>query len=151
VPPCTILVPFRTSARWNFHWTGNLLSIFFSKERLCVREKKGFAFHLWLVFATCTQAMVLLFMQVETTRLTEALSCTSQDFLRLELSNCGLTTPDFTQICTNLSRINILELNLGGNPINLEVQFSTLICFGNIYPHISVAMICCVTLYYAGM
>ncbi|AQK56138.1 protein TONSOKU isoform X8 [Zea mays] len=57
---------------------------------------------------------------VETTRLTEALSCTSQDFLRLELSNCGLTTPDFTQICTNLSRINILELNLGGNPINLE-------------------------------
>ncbi|KAJ1281342.1 hypothetical protein BS78_04G298800 [Paspalum vaginatum] len=57
---------------------------------------------------------------VETIRLTKALSCTSQELLRLELSNCGLTTPDFTQICTNLSRINILDLGLGGNSINME-------------------------------
>eukprot|EP00267_Zea_mays_P055034 XP_020408326.1 protein TONSOKU [Zea mays] len=57
---------------------------------------------------------------VETTRLTEALSCTSQDFLGWSCLIVGFTTPDFTQICTNLSRINILELNLGGNPINLE-------------------------------
>ncbi|CAL5019911.1 unnamed protein product [Urochloa decumbens] len=53
-------------------------------------------------------------------RFTDALSCTSQDLLRLELSNCGLTAPDFAQICANLSRINILDLNLGGNSINLE-------------------------------
>ncbi|RLN08873.1 protein TONSOKU isoform X2 [Panicum miliaceum] len=57
---------------------------------------------------------------VGTIRLTDALSCTSQDLLRLELSNCGLTAPDFAQICTNLSRINILDLNLGGNSFNLE-------------------------------
>ncbi|XP_062220506.1 protein TONSOKU-like [Phragmites australis] len=55
-----------------------------------------------------------------TIRLTEALSCASQELLRLELSNCGLTTPDFTQICTNLSQINILDLNIGGNSIKLE-------------------------------
>nr|CAB3451284.1 unnamed protein product [Digitaria exilis] len=57
---------------------------------------------------------------VETIRLTHTLSCTSQDLLRLELSNCGLTAPDFTQICANLTLINILDLNLGGNSINLE-------------------------------
>ncbi|PAN08597.1 hypothetical protein PAHAL_1G423100 [Panicum hallii] len=57
---------------------------------------------------------------VGTISLTNALSCTSHDLLRLELSNCGLTAPDFAQICTNLSRINILDLNLGGNSINLE-------------------------------
>ncbi|CAO2047258.1 unnamed protein product [Urochloa humidicola] len=57
---------------------------------------------------------------VGTIRFTDALSCTSQDLLRLDLSNCGLTAPDFTQICANLSRINILDLNLGGNSINLE-------------------------------
>ncbi|RLM80797.1 protein TONSOKU isoform X2 [Panicum miliaceum] len=57
---------------------------------------------------------------VGTISLTDALSCTSHDLLRLELSNCGLTAPDFAQICTNLSRINILDLNLGGNSINLE-------------------------------
>ncbi|KAG2662074.1 hypothetical protein PVAP13_1KG494580 [Panicum virgatum] len=57
---------------------------------------------------------------VGTISLTDALSRTSQDLLRLELSNCGLTAPDFAQICTNLSRINILDLNLGGNSINLE-------------------------------
>lgn len=60
-------------------------------------------------------------MQVGTIRLTDTLSCTSQDLLRLELSNCGLTAPDFAQICTNLSCINILDLNLGGNSVNLEV------------------------------
>ncbi|WVZ55398.1 hypothetical protein U9M48_006061 [Paspalum notatum var. saurae] len=57
---------------------------------------------------------------VETIRLTEALSCTSQELLKLDLSNCALTTPDFIQICTNLSRVNILDLNLGGNLINME-------------------------------
>lgn len=98
----------------------------FKRKALCSRKKKDFAFHLWLVFCSLytsnmSSHLVLLFMQVETIRLTEALSCTSQELLRLELSNCGLTAPDFTQICTNLSRINILELNLGGNPINLEV------------------------------
>ncbi|KAL6635242.1 hypothetical protein ACP70R_027913 [Stipagrostis hirtigluma subsp. patula] len=55
-----------------------------------------------------------------TIRLTEALSCASPELLRLELSNCGLTGPDFTQICANLSRISILDLNLGGNSISLE-------------------------------
>ncbi|TVU28893.1 hypothetical protein EJB05_20430 [Eragrostis curvula] len=53
-------------------------------------------------------------------RLTEALSSASQELLWLELANCGLTTPAFTQICTNLCRINILDLNIGGNAINLE-------------------------------
>uniref|UniRef100_A0ACD5YV70 Uncharacterized protein n=1 Tax=Avena sativa TaxID=4498 RepID=A0ACD5YV70_AVESA len=53
-------------------------------------------------------------------RLTEALCSSSQELLRLDLSNCGLTTPELSQICTNLSRINILDLNLGGNSINLE-------------------------------
>ncbi|KAM3244362.1 hypothetical protein ACQJBY_055975 [Aegilops geniculata] len=55
-----------------------------------------------------------------TIRLTEALSSASQELMRLDLSNCGLTTPEFSQICTNLSRINILDLNLGGNSINME-------------------------------
>ncbi|CAM0943633.1 unnamed protein product [Alopecurus aequalis] len=55
-----------------------------------------------------------------TIRLTEALSSASQELMRLDLSNCGLTTPEFSQICANLSRINILDLNLGGNSINLE-------------------------------
>ena len=55
-----------------------------------------------------------------TIRLTEALSSASQELMRLDLSNCGLTTPEFSQICTNLSRINILDLNLGGNYINME-------------------------------
>ncbi|BAS81256.1 Os02g0784100, partial [Oryza sativa Japonica Group] len=32
------------------------------------------------------------------TKLTEALSCASQELLRLDLSNCGLTTPDFSQL-----------------------------------------------------
>lgn len=40
--------------------------------------------------------------------------------MRLDLSNCGLTAPEFSQICANLSRINILDLNLGGNSVNLE-------------------------------
>ncbi|KAK3155468.1 hypothetical protein QOZ80_2BG0203640 [Eleusine coracana subsp. coracana] len=57
---------------------------------------------------------------VGTIRLTEVLSSASHELLRLELSNCGLTAPDFTQICTNLSRINILDLNIAGNSINLE-------------------------------
>lgn len=64
---------------------------------------------------------LLLFMQVGTIRLTEALSCASHELLRLELSNCGLTKLDFSQICTNLSRINILDLNIAGNSIKLEV------------------------------
>ncbi|XP_071679038.1 protein TONSOKU isoform X2 [Lolium perenne] len=55
-----------------------------------------------------------------TIKLTEALSSTSQELLRLDLSNCGLTTPELSQICSNLSQINILDLNLGGNSINLE-------------------------------
>lgn len=55
-----------------------------------------------------------------TIKLTEALSSTSQELLRLDLSNCGVTTPELSQICTNLSQINILDLNLGGNSINLE-------------------------------
>ncbi|KAL6911597.1 hypothetical protein ACP4OV_000402 [Aristida adscensionis] len=55
-----------------------------------------------------------------TIRLTEALSSASPELLRLELSNCGLTAPDFTRICANLSQINILDLNLGGNSISLE-------------------------------
>ncbi|KAF2947279.1 protein TONSOKU [Oryza sativa Japonica Group] len=54
------------------------------------------------------------------TKLTEALSCASQELLRLDLSNCGLTTPDFSQLCTNLSQINIVDLNLGGNSFTLE-------------------------------
>ncbi|XP_040376586.1 protein TONSOKU [Oryza brachyantha] len=55
------------------------------------------------------------------TKLTEALSCASQELLRLDLSNCGLTTHDFSQVCTNLSQINIVDLNLGGNSFGLEV------------------------------
>jgi hypothetical protein len=66
---------------------------------------------------------MLLFLQGGTIKLTEALSSTSQELLRLDLSNCGLTTPELSQICTNLSQINILDLNLGGNSINLEVCF----------------------------
>uniref|UniRef100_A0A0E0K609 Protein TONSOKU n=1 Tax=Oryza punctata TaxID=4537 RepID=A0A0E0K609_ORYPU len=54
------------------------------------------------------------------TKLTEALSCASQELLRLDLSNCGVTTPDFSQVLTNLSQINIVDLNLGGNSFNLE-------------------------------
>ncbi|KAL5213496.1 hypothetical protein ABZP36_024343 [Zizania latifolia] len=55
------------------------------------------------------------------TKLTEALSCASQELLRLDLSNCGLVvTPDFSQLCSNLSQINILDLNLGGNSFSLE-------------------------------
>lgn len=92
--------------------------VFEKKERLCFPFVVSVCS---LYTSNMSSHLVLLFMQVETIRLTEALSCTSQELLRLELSNCGLTTPDFTQICTNLSRINILELNLGGNPINLEV------------------------------
>ncbi|KAI4982503.1 hypothetical protein ZWY2020_022995 [Hordeum vulgare] len=55
-----------------------------------------------------------------TIRLTEALSSASQELMRLDLSSCGLTTPEFSQICTNFSRINIIDLNLGGNSINME-------------------------------
>ncbi|KAF0931168.1 hypothetical protein E2562_002524 [Oryza meyeriana var. granulata] len=54
------------------------------------------------------------------TKLTEALSCASQELLKLDLSNCGLTIPDFSQLCTNLSQINIVDLNLGGNSFTLE-------------------------------
>ncbi|GJM87258.1 hypothetical protein PR202_ga03195 [Eleusine coracana subsp. coracana] len=61
---------------------------------------------------------------VGTIRLTEVLSSASHELLRLELSNCGLTAPDFTQICTNLSRINILDLNIAGNSINLELHLT---------------------------
>jgi hypothetical protein len=64
---------------------------------------------------------VLLFMQVGTIKLTEALSSAPQELLRLELSNCRLSTPDFTQICTNLAQISIIDLKIGGNSINLEV------------------------------
>ena len=60
-------------------------------------------------------------MHVWTISLTDALFCISQDLLRLELSNCGLTAPDFAQICINLSRINTLDLNFGGNSIKLEI------------------------------
>ncbi|KAK1660988.1 hypothetical protein QYE76_049147 [Lolium multiflorum] len=70
---------------------------------------------------------MLLFLQGGIIRLTEALSSSSQELLRLDLSNCGLTAPEFSQICTkfsqictNLCRINILDLNLGRNSINLE-------------------------------
>ncbi|KQK02062.1 protein TONSOKU isoform X2 [Brachypodium distachyon] len=55
-----------------------------------------------------------------TVRLTEALSSSSQELLRLDLSSCGLAAPEFPQICKNLSQISILDLNLGGNSINLE-------------------------------
>lgn len=83
------------------------------------------------------------FLQGGTIRLTEALSSASQELMRLDLSNCGLTTPEFSQICTNLSRINILDLNLGGNSINMEVRF---LSSDNLVYLILVPMIVCLTL-----
>jgi len=95
----------------------NFLPIFF-------KFFEGFACHLRLIFAGCAQKFYLIcatLMHVGTISLTDALFYISQDLLRLELSNCGLTAPDFAQICINLSRINTLDLNFGGNSINLEI------------------------------
>jgi hypothetical protein len=96
----------------------NFLPIFF------LNFFEGFACHLRLIFAGCAQKFYLIcatLMHVGTISLTDALFCISQDLLRLELSNCGLTAPDFAQICINLSRINTLDLNFGGNSIKLEI------------------------------
>ncbi|XP_019704560.2 protein TONSOKU isoform X1 [Elaeis guineensis] len=55
-------------------------------------------------------------------KLTEALSSGPQELVKLDLSYCGLTSHEFTKVCTNLAVIGgIIELNLGGNSIGQEV------------------------------
>jgi len=58
--------------------------VFEKKERLCFPFVVSVCS---LYTSNMSSHLVLLFMQVETIRLTEALSCTSQELLRLELSN----------------------------------------------------------------
>ncbi|XP_072952693.1 protein TONSOKU isoform X2 [Typha angustifolia] len=54
-------------------------------------------------------------------KLTEALSTGSQELLKLDLSNSGITSHDFPKVCANISTfVAILELNLGGNSISQE-------------------------------
>lgn len=49
-------------------------------------------------------------------KLTEALSCGPQEFVKLDLASCGINLDNVAQISANIVRINgIVELNLGGN------------------------------------
>nr|CAD1827295.1 unnamed protein product [Ananas comosus var. bracteatus] len=46
-------------------------------------------------------------------RLTEALSCGSRELLKLDISDCGLISKDFTKLCASFTALGIIELNLG--------------------------------------
>ncbi|KAK8921250.1 Protein TONSOKU [Platanthera zijinensis] len=50
--------------------------------------------------------------------LTEALRCGPQEFVKLDLASCGITSDVVTKVFANIARIDgIVELNLGGNSI----------------------------------
>lgn len=69
--------------------------------------------------------------------MTQSLFSSTQEPLKLDLSYCGVTSTYVYQINTDVTFISgILELNLGGNPIMLEVciyinQIMTLLLYAS--------------------
>lgn len=62
---------------------------------------------------------------------TESLFHGIEEFVKLDLSYCGVTCNYVLKLSTNYSMIcGILELNLSGNPIKQEVcSFHLLLCY----------------------